>query len=209
MPSKFSFSGWSTSRIAPSQAFAGVSRAPTVSGADTRPKDVAIRASTFNNPNVPAFLNQAINDLNSEQSLKRALQTEWQDRLFRMASSDDPNAYLWQEAVRAASVTPGAHVSFGSGIQNPVVGQAQAQEAQAAAKESQVRTRALQEPEELQNRLAELERERASLGQSMFGNYTGSRQQSLDNDITNTYLNLNRYGRAGARGGSGWTPSIF
>lgn len=208
MASRFSFSGWSTTRIAPNKAFAGTSKAPTFSGSDTRQKDVAVRTSTFSNPNVPAYLNQAISDLNSEQSLKRSLQQEWQDRLFRMASSDSPDAYLWQEALRAASVAPGTSVTFGSAIDNPELARAKVGQAKAISEESVSRKRVLDEPMMQQRQLSDLEKRRAQLGQTVFGGYSGSAQQGLDNEISNLQLRiLNPAGLPSSRS-SGWSPSL-
>lgn len=68
---------------------------------------------------VPAYLSQAVAGLNDEQSLRRALQAEWNNKIFGQATSGADDAYLWQEAIRAASVSPGSSVSFGAQVPTP------------------------------------------------------------------------------------------
>lgn len=95
-------------------------------------RDVVASGSVYNQPNVPAFLSQAVAGLNAEQALRRSVQAEWNDRLLRNAeSSGDP--YLWMEAIRAASVNPGSSVAFGQSIQDPNQGRAAMIDAQSNA----------------------------------------------------------------------------
>jgi hypothetical protein len=97
-------------------------------------RDVAVDASVYAQPSVPAFLSQAVSSLNAEQALRRSLQAEWNDKLMRGAmgmSGTDP--YVWMEALRAASVNPGSSVAFGQAIQDPNQGKAALARAQAQA----------------------------------------------------------------------------
>lgn len=105
-------------------------------------RDVVASGSVYNQPNVPAFLSQAVAGLNAEQALRRSIQAEWNDRLLRNAEGSE-NPYMWLEAIRAASVNPGASVAFGQQIADPTVGKAQLQRAQSQAQLDAQRARIL------------------------------------------------------------------
>lgn len=97
-------------------------------------RDVAASGSVYAMSDVPAFLSQAVSSLNAEQSLRRSLQAEWNDKLLRGAMgqySGSADPYVWMEALRAASVGPGSNVSFGQAIQDPNSGKAALLRAQA------------------------------------------------------------------------------
>lgn len=89
-------------------------------------RDAAVSASVYAQPDTPAFLSQAVSQLNAEQALRRSLQAEWNDKLLRGATGQIGGAdpYVWMEALRAASVSPGASVAFGQAIQDPNRGRA-------------------------------------------------------------------------------------
>ncbi len=91
-------------------------------------RDVAVSGSVYAQPDVPAFLSQAVAGLNAEQALQRSMKAEWNDRLMRgvMGQYADGGAdpYVWAEALRAASVGPGSSVSFGQQIADPHAAQA-------------------------------------------------------------------------------------
>ncbi len=108
-------------------------------------RDVAVSGSVYAQPDVPAFLSQAVSNLNAEQALRRSLQAEWNDKLLMGAmgqvSGSDP--YLWMEALRAASVGPGSSVSFGQAIQDPNQGRAAVTNANANARLSSMKANIL------------------------------------------------------------------
>jgi hypothetical protein len=83
----------------------------------------AISASVYRQPNMPAYLTQAVERLNMEQGLRRSLQSEWNNRILQAAATPGPNQYLWMEAARAASVSPGTAVTFSKAVQNPAIGE--------------------------------------------------------------------------------------
>lgn len=91
-------------------------------------RDVAATGSVYAQPDVPAFLSQAVASLNAEQSLRRSMQAEWNDKLLRGAmgqyAAGGADPYVWMEALRAASVNPGSSVAFGQAIQDPQAGRA-------------------------------------------------------------------------------------
>jgi hypothetical protein len=91
-------------------------------------RDVAATGSVYAQSDVPAFLSQAVSSLNAEQSLRRSMQAEWNDKLLRGAmgqyAAGGADPYVWMEALRAASVNPGSSVNFGQAIQDPNSGRA-------------------------------------------------------------------------------------
>lgn len=171
-------------------------------------RDVAAQASVYRTPNVPAFLTQAITDLNANQSLRRSAQAELVDRLFGEAMTG--NLAAW-DALRAASVQPGAHVNL-SPITDPNVGLGYANAALASAGQLAAQTRAVQAAQAIPSQIAQLEAQRARLGNTGFGGYIGSQQQRLDQQLTDLYASqsgrsgVQMLGQAAARGGSGWMP---
>lgn len=90
-------------------------------------RQVVAQGSVYLQPQVPAFLTQAINDLNDEQARKRMMLSEWQSNLLKRYDTAGANAYLLAPALTAMSAQPGSSVTLaGSSIfQNPVTGQAQ------------------------------------------------------------------------------------
>lgn len=118
-------------------------------------RDPIASGSVYAMSNVPAYLSQTVAALNEEQSLKRALQAEWNNRLLQGVASGGPDAYLFAEALRAASVSPGASASFGQRIADPNVGRAQQLFAQTQAKVEADRLKAFQELEQARRQLAQ------------------------------------------------------
>lgn len=114
-------------------------------------------SSVYAMSEVPPFLSQAVEALNTEQTMRRALQAEWNDRIFRQAQGAGPDAYLWHEALRAASVTPGASVAFGQSVQNPAFGRAAQTNAAANQAALEARTRPINELSRARAELAALE----------------------------------------------------
>ncbi len=108
-------------------------------------RDVAASGSVYAQPDVPAFLSQAVSSLNAEQSLRRSLQAEWNDKLLRGATGQIAGAdpYVWMEALRAASVSPGASVAFGQQIADPNAGRAALSRAHSLAGLEAVKTNIL------------------------------------------------------------------
>jgi hypothetical protein len=90
---------------------------------------------------MPAFLTNAVDRLNSTQSLRAFDQAEFRQQLLDATLSGN---YLAAEALRATAVQPGTSVGFGSAVLDPKIGEATMTAAQAAASESRVRTGALQ-----------------------------------------------------------------
>jgi hypothetical protein len=101
-----------------------------LSAARLRPVEAPITQSVFQNTgsafqsgNVPGFLQNQINQLNSENFLARSAQQDMVDRLFIAASEGDDNAW---EALRAVGIQPGAAATFVSPIKQKVVAEAEA-----------------------------------------------------------------------------------
>lgn len=117
-------------------------------------RDPVASGSVYAMSNVPAYLSQTVAALNEEQALKRSLQAEWNNRLLQGVGGAGPNSYLYAEALRAASVSPGASVSFGQRISDPQTGRAQAQNAATQAQVEADRRRAFQELESVRKQMA-------------------------------------------------------
>lgn len=184
------------------------SRSP--SGADLAGRrDVAAQASVYQTPNVPAFLTQAISDLNANQSLRRSAHAELIDTLFGQAMTGNLSAW---DALRAASVQPGAHVSL-SPITDPNVGIGYQTASNAYAGQLAAQTGAIRAAQAVPGQIATLEAQRARLGNAGFGGYWGSQQQNLDRQITDLYgagsarSAVQQLGQSAARGGSAWLPN--
>lgn len=176
---------------------------------NTQRRSVAIQVSPYQTRNVPEFLNSAIAELNTNQSLRRAQHAELIDRLFGEAMTG--NLAAW-DALRAASVQPGAHVQL-SPLVDPNVGLGYAETARAAAAQQAAQTAAVRAAQMIPSQIASLESQRARLGQSAFGTYQGSAQQRLDRQLTDLYTQQSarsatqRLGQSAARA-SGWTPAL-
>lgn len=119
---------------------------------NTGNRQVAISGSVYRGQ-TPAYLAQSLDRLNMEQGLRRSLQSEWNNRLLQMAHTPSPDQYLWQEAVRAASVQPGTAVTFSQAVQNPAIGEGYKKMATEQAEVEKVRSQALQQMSWLQREL--------------------------------------------------------
>lgn len=162
--------------------------------------------SVYQRPEIPAFLSQAVSDLNTEQALKRSLQAEWNNKILGLAQQGGSNGYLFQEAVRAASVSPGAHVSFGAAVQNPDIGTGYKTAAEGASKLATAQAGAISAPQQIQSKIAMLQREKEQLGQNAFGQYSGSRQQKIDQQLFDLQNQLSGANTVAAGNNSrGWT----
>lgn len=157
-------------------------------------RDPVLSASVYSQPDVPAYLSQAVAALNEEQALKRSLQAEWNNRLMEGAGSGGPNSYLFAEALRAASVSPGASVGFGQRIADPAVGRAQAVAANTQAVIEADRRRAFMELEAIRKKMT---------GTNLVGNqYADLYTRAQELSPAGSYV-----GRGGSGvGGGGWTP---
>lgn len=189
-------------------------------------RDVAAQQSVYAQPQAPAFLQNAIAGLNAEQSMARSAQAELLDRLTRGASGqtargmegtqmDQDNAYLWQEALRAASVSPGAHVNFGAAVTDPRQGISAITSANALAAKAAQQTAAIRAANAIPIQIAALQKKKMDLGPAPGGFYSGSRQQALDRqlfaleDMGQASSGVQRLGQSAARS-SGWatTPTL-
>jgi hypothetical protein len=177
-------------------------------------RDVGATASTFQNPNVPAYLTQAVANLNATQQMRSSAQQDLTQRLFQGVQSGGPDAYLWAEALRSASATPGAHVNFGSAVQNPLVGQGYFNAAGAFQQRAKEQSDAIRAASTAQSKLALLQQQRSMLGATPFGTYDQSPQKKLDDQIFNAMTAVQpqsavqQLGVASARGNSGWMPTL-
>lgn len=106
----------------------------------TQPVQVGASVSAFGNAPAPAFLTNAVNQLNATQSAFQTSETSFRNNLLDAVLSGN---YLAAEALRAAAVRPGTSVSFGGAVENPQVGQGYLLQSQAAADESAARDRVL------------------------------------------------------------------
>lgn len=170
----------------------------------------AFAESVYQRPNVPAYLAQAVTDLNTGQSLQRSLQSEWNNKILGLASGGGPNSYLYQEALRAASVSPGAHVNFGAAVQSPLLGEGYKAAAVGQANLTNAQAGAIAAPQQYQAQIAALQKERQQLGQNAFGMYSNSRQQQIDNQLFNLQglLAGSQNVAAGNNRSSGWTSTL-
>lgn len=170
----------------------------------------AFAESVYQRPEVPAYLAQAVTDLNTGQSLQRSLQSEWNNKILGLASGGGANGYLFQEALRAASVSPGAHVNFGAAVQNPDIGTGYLQAAQGQKAQALATAGAIGAPQQYQQQIAALQRERQQLGANAFGQYSGSRQKAIDDQLFNLQGLLAGANTvaAGQTRSSGWTSQL-
>lgn len=182
-------------------------------------REVAAQQSVYAQPQAPAFLQNAIASLNSEQTMARSAQAELLDRIMKGASGmtatgapgggGDP--YLWQEALRAASVNPGAHVNFGAAVTDPRQGISAITSANALAAKAAQQTAAIQAANVIPIQIKALQKKRAELGAAPGGFYSGSRQQELDKqlfaleDQGQASSGMQKLGQAAARSASGWS----
>jgi hypothetical protein len=107
------------------------SSAPTSASS---PVKVGASVSAYGNVPVPAFLTNAVQQLNATQSSQAAMQEGFRQQLLDAVLGGN---YLAAEALRASAVTPGASVGFGGAVQNPQVGQAAVIGAQGSATQAQ------------------------------------------------------------------------
>lgn len=172
----------------------------------------AASISAYGNFQAPAFLTEAVNRLNSQQSSAARMQDEYRQQLLDAVLSGN---YLAAEALRASSVAPGASVAFGQQVADPNVGLGYAQQATAAAQESQQRTQALQsvtnEQMQLQQRLQDVTKQLASMpsGTGLMNPLGGSNQQGqLQIEQFSIKRELDRQRQLLAQGG-GYRPSGY
>lgn len=161
---------------------------------NTGVRDPVLSGSVYTQPDVPAFLSQAVANLNAEQSLRRSLQAEWNNRLLQGAASPGPNAFLFAEALRAASVAPGSSVAFGQRIADPQVGAAQKIAATSAAQTEALRRQSVFDLDRLRSDIA-------VMGPAATSDML-RRERDLSARAQSTFA---REGR-GSFGGGGWTP---
>lgn len=170
------------------------------------PQQVAIQTSPYRTQNVPAFLNQAISDLNLNQSLRRSQHAELVNRLFQEAMTGNLSAW---DALRAASLQPGVHAQLAP-ITDPNTGIAAAEQSRAAAGQLAAQTAAIRAAQAIPQQISTLEAQQARLGSAPFGFYQGSAQQRLNTQLTDLYgqrtarSSVQQLGQAAARSGSGW-----
>ena len=227
LPNTVSRSGWTANRIAPapvtSSALANADQPITAAALATTPstlndrslgsrsyqnpntgiRTAPIQTSIYAQPNVPAFLNQAIADLNSEQALRRALQQQWTTRLAD--ATGGPNGYLYAEALRAAVVQPGANVSFGSAITDPTESAAKLKYATGVAAEAQARANEIARPAKIAKQIEALEQKKKYAPNQPSQNYFGSPSYQIDNEILGLRYSIPQGGGVAPRS-TGWTP---
>jgi hypothetical protein len=93
------------------------------------------------NLNVPAFLTNAVQQLNQTQSMQAQMQEGFRQQLLDAVLGGN---FLAAEALRATAVSPGASVAFGGAVQSPQIGQAALVQAGAAAKQAEAVSGALE-----------------------------------------------------------------
>lgn len=111
------------------------------SGVPNAPISVGASIGVNQNIQVPAFLTNAVNQLNATQSLQASMQEGFRQQLLEAVLSGN---YLAAEALRATGVSPGASVTFGQAVQNPQQGQAALVAAGAQATQAQAISNSLQ-----------------------------------------------------------------
>lgn len=175
-------------------------------------RDTAASASVYQQADAPAFLQQAISNLNAEQALKRSMQAELVNRIITGMQGGGNDSYLWTEALRAAAVNPGAHVAFQSAVSDPAVGRGYETASKAAAGKLTEQTKSLSMANSALSALPDLQAQRARLGSVVMGGYQGSDQQRLDNKIQQAYMNSGPSSSTQLLGRSanysGWMPSL-
>jgi len=134
------------------------------------PLKVGASISAFSNTQAPAFLTNAVNQLNNTQSLQAASQEQFRQQLLDAVLGGN---YLAAEALRASAVTPGAKVGFGGAVQNPQVGQAAVIGAQANQTQANAVVESLNKPNEqsavLQSQLKQVQQKLGSVPQGFAG----------------------------------------
>lgn len=167
-------------------------------------RDVAASGSVYAMSEVPPYLSQAVSALSSEQALQRSLQAEWNNRLMQQASGGGKDAYLWLEALRAASVSPGASVNFGGPVQNPALGRAAETSAIASAALDKQRTQQLARVTQLNAQIAAAQR---ATGNVMPGSYEYFNRQNLVADLQGQLNTIRPIAQASAGSGGvgGWS----
>ena len=176
-------------------------------------RDVAASGSVYNMSNVPSYLSQAVNSLNSEQALQRAVRAEWQDKLLRNAH-DSTDPYIWLEAIRAASIGPGSSASFGQAIQDPNRGRADLINATTNQSVGSAKARILSD---YSNANYQTNRALANANAVPTGFGWSSDREAANNELTNRRVNqqylapvaasIGGMGFIGGGGGSGWVPN--
>jgi hypothetical protein len=169
----------------------------------TLPKEVAATASVYGTANVPAFLTQAVNDLNQTQSARASLQEQYRQKLLDAVLGGN---YLAAEALRAASVTPGAKVGFASAVQNPQVGQAAVVN---AVTNQQVAKQQIAQARQPYNQQTMMQRELADVQRKISNTPFGgpekaaltSRQYDIQRELKNLQTTI-----SGAVNTSAWVP---
>lgn len=146
-------------------------------------RDVAAQGSVYQQNNVPAFLQQSIANLNAEQAMKRAQQSELVNRILQGVNSNSPNNYLFAEALRAAAVGAGAHVNFNAAVLDPALGRGYETATNAYANKTNQQTQSLKAANTAVSAIPALSQQRARLGAVVMGGYEGSQQQKLDRQI--------------------------
>jgi hypothetical protein len=169
----------------------------------TLPKEVAATASVYGTSNVPAFLTQAVNDLNQTQSSKAALQEQYRQKLLEAVLGGN---YLAAEALRAASVTPGAKVGFASAVQNPQMGQAAVVNAVTNREVAKTQVDLARQPLNQQTLMQqELNQVQKKIANTPFGGpekaALTSRQYDIQRELKNLQTTI-----SGATNASAWVP---
>jgi hypothetical protein len=167
-------------------------------------------ASVFAQPDVPPYLQNALASLNAEQALRRSMQAELTNRIVAGAQSGGPNAYLWQEALRAAAVTPGAHVNFGQSVQNPLIGQGYYDASEAYKQRAAQQTRAITAANTANQNsiIPPFEGVMQNPGGAFNPAYQAYiNRQIMANQTASPGSSVQQLGRSAAYGG-GWTPML-
>ena len=178
----------------------------------TGKRSVATAASVYKQAEIPSYLQQAVNDLNDTQTAAKNNLTSWQNKLLDLYESGGDNAYMIANALQASSVQPGAHTSLSS-VENPKYGEGYLNQANAAADVNTQKSQSISDLSTMQNELTYLNNKKSNLGGAMFGQYTGSEQEKLDQQISALEAKIkNQKNVATAAAGSnssGWvsTPS--
>lgn len=79
------------------------------------------QASAYNTPNVPGFLQNAVNTLNSNQSAQWSAQNDIINKIFGNIKTGSADESQWLDVLRAAVIKPGSAGYFGQAIQNPTL----------------------------------------------------------------------------------------
>lgn len=175
------------------------------------PRETAGSISVYGNFQAPAYLTDAVNRLNQSQSSSARLQDEYRQQLLDAVLGGN---YLAAEALRAASVQPGTSVAFGQQVADPNVGAGYAQQATAAAAESQQRTQAYSQltnqQAQLQKRLQDIQTKIASAPTGGIMSPLGSAgdQGNLQIEQFSIQRELDRQRQLLAQGG-GYRPSGY